>query len=165
MQGPVRQLLLPLHRQPQPSQRSTLAAQQALLLEHCVILALPPPPPLLGALLLLQEHSVILARRPRRRHAHMLTSPSPLLLPLQASAAVEVYPEQGPIRLADVQNLVLWVLGEGASPRWCFVKVRWARWAALGALVWAGCAGCAGLRLSGLAALAALGALGCGMVP
>ncbi|KAL4421609.1 hypothetical protein ABPG75_010900 [Micractinium tetrahymenae] len=39
-----------------------------------------------------------------------------------ACAEVELYPEAGPIRLADVQNLLLWVLGEGANPRWCFVK-------------------------------------------
>lgn len=52
--------------------------------------------------------------------------PSPLSLfsPPQAAASIEVYPEQGPIRLADVQNLLLWVLGEGANPRWCFVKAR-----------------------------------------
>ncbi|KAI3430222.1 hypothetical protein D9Q98_004819 [Chlorella vulgaris] len=39
-----------------------------------------------------------------------------------ASAAIELYHEQGPIRLPDVQNLLLWVLGQGANPRWCFVK-------------------------------------------
>eukprot|EP00887_Chlorella_sp_A99_P005460 scaffold1.g5460.t1 len=39
-----------------------------------------------------------------------------------AAAAIELHPEEGPIKLADVQNLVLWVLGEGANPRWCFVK-------------------------------------------
>jgi len=48
------------------------------------------------------------------------SNPNPLL---QASAAVELYPDCGPIRLADVQNLVLWVLAEGSNPRWCFVKV------------------------------------------
>lgn len=42
----------------------------------------------------------------------------------QASAELEVYPEQGPIRLLDAQNLVLWVLGEGSNPRWCFIKAR-----------------------------------------
>ena len=41
---------------------------------------------------------------------------------VQACAEVEIYPEQGPIRVADAQNLVLWVLGEGANPRWCFLK-------------------------------------------
>lgn len=39
-----------------------------------------------------------------------------------ACAEVEVFPQAGPIRLADVQNLLLWVLGEGTNPRWCFVK-------------------------------------------
>ncbi|PSC70139.1 small RNA degrading nuclease 5 [Micractinium conductrix] len=40
-----------------------------------------------------------------------------------ATAEVEVFPEAGPIRTADVQNLVLWVLGsQGTNPRWCFVK-------------------------------------------
>lgn len=53
--------------------------------------------------------------------------PSPLSASaslLQACAEVEVFPQAGPIRLADVQNLLLWVLGEGTNPRWCFVKVR-----------------------------------------
>jgi hypothetical protein len=45
----------------------------------------------------------------------------------QASAEVELYRELAPIRLADAQGLVLWVLGEGANPRWCFVKVRFGR--------------------------------------
>ena len=40
-----------------------------------------------------------------------------------ARASVEL-PRERAIRLEDVQNLVLWVLGEGASPRWAFVKVR-----------------------------------------
>ena len=47
-----------------------------------------------------------------------------LLLP-QESASVELHREQAPIRLSDVQGLVLWVLGQGAlNPRWCFVKAR-----------------------------------------
>lgn len=41
---------------------------------------------------------------------------------LQAVAGVEVRPEEGPVRLSDVQNLLLWVLAEGTNPRWCFVK-------------------------------------------
>ena len=50
-----------------------------------------------------------------------------MLLPLplpQAAASVELHREQAaPIRLSDVQGLVLWVLGQGAlNPRWCFVK-------------------------------------------
>lgn len=40
-----------------------------------------------------------------------------------ARASVELRRERA-IRLEDVQNLVLWVLGEGSSPRWAFVKVR-----------------------------------------
>lgn len=39
-----------------------------------------------------------------------------------ARASVELRREQA-IRLEDVQNLVIWVLGEGSSPRWAFVKV------------------------------------------
>ena len=41
-----------------------------------------------------------------------------------ARASVEQLRRERAIRLEDVQNLVLWVLGEGASPRWAFVKVR-----------------------------------------
>ena len=40
-----------------------------------------------------------------------------------ARASVELRRERA-IRLEDVQNLVLWVLAEGSSPRWAFVKVR-----------------------------------------
>ena len=40
-----------------------------------------------------------------------------------ARASVELRRERA-IRLEEVQNLVLWVLGEGSSPRWAFVKVR-----------------------------------------
>ena len=28
------------------------------------------------------------------------------------------------VTLRDIQNLVLWVLGEGDNPKWIFVKVR-----------------------------------------
>ena len=45
-------------------------------------------------------------------------------VPSQAVASASVQPGDGPIRIADVQNLVLWVLGEGCNPRWCFLKVR-----------------------------------------
>eukprot|EP00878_Enallax_costatus_P014360 GHUV01015020.1.p1 GENE.GHUV01015020.1~~GHUV01015020.1.p1 ORF type:complete len:584 (+),score=191.69 GHUV01015020.1:209-1960(+) len=38
-----------------------------------------------------------------------------------AAAAVEIKAEH-PIQLRDVQQLVLWVLGEAISPRWAFVK-------------------------------------------
>ncbi|GAB4821802.1 hypothetical protein N2152v2_008848 [Parachlorella kessleri] len=40
----------------------------------------------------------------------------------QGAASVTVHPGEGPIRLSDAQNLLLWVLGEGTNPRWCFVK-------------------------------------------
>jgi hypothetical protein len=33
-----------------------------------------------------------------------------------------MYPEQGPIRISDVQGLLLWMLGDGNNPRWCFLK-------------------------------------------
>lgn len=42
---------------------------------------------------------------------------------LQARASIEVKTKQ-PIRLGDVQSLVLWVLGECVAPRWVFVKVN-----------------------------------------
>ncbi len=41
----------------------------------------------------------------------------------QALAVVEL--KQQEIRLNDVQNLILWILGEGSNPRWAFVKVCW----------------------------------------
>lgn len=62
---------------------------------------------------------------------------------VQACAEVEIYQEQGPIRVADAQNLVLWVLGEGANPRWCFLK---ASGPGARALRWCACAACAGGR-------------------
>lgn len=40
----------------------------------------------------------------------------------QAQAEVEIK-AQHPIQLRDVQQLVLWVLGDAMSPRWAFVKV------------------------------------------
>ncbi len=93
---------------------------------------------------------------------------------MQACAEVEVYPEAGPIRLADVQNLLLWVLGEGSNPRWCFVKVRSGRpmlctcqvssrcrapavWVLLrqaaSLLCWGRCCGCCRLACRGTRAL------------
>ncbi len=44
-----------------------------------------------------------------------------LPMPLQARASIELQAES--VKLPDIQSLVLWVLGEGSSPRWCFVKV------------------------------------------
>jgi hypothetical protein len=46
-----------------------------------------------------------------------------LLLLLQAAADVEIK-AQHPIQLRDVQQLVLWVLGDAVAPRWVFTKVR-----------------------------------------
>lgn len=40
----------------------------------------------------------------------------------QATADIEVKTEEGPVRISDVQNLLLWVLAEGSNPRWCFIK-------------------------------------------
>ncbi len=75
-------------------------ALQQHLLETC-----PPPIP------------------PTPTRSNLAPTRTPCALVLQASASVEVRPEEGPVRLSDVQNLVLWVLGEGSNPRWCFVKV------------------------------------------
>jgi hypothetical protein len=46
-----------------------------------------------------------------------------LLLLLQAAADVEIKAHH-PIQLRDVQQLVLWVLGDAVAPRWVFTKVR-----------------------------------------
>ena len=40
-----------------------------------------------------------------------------------AVAGIEIKTES-PIRLVDVQGLVLWTLAEAISPRWVFLKVR-----------------------------------------
>jgi hypothetical protein len=45
-----------------------------------------------------------------------------LLLP-QAAADVEIKAQHS-IQLRDVQQLVLWVLGDAVAPRWVFTKVR-----------------------------------------
>ena len=41
----------------------------------------------------------------------------------QVSASVTLKP-QLMVTLRDIQNLVLWVLGEGDNPKWIFVKAR-----------------------------------------
>ena len=42
---------------------------------------------------------------------------------LQVSASVTLKP-QLMVTLHDIQNLVLWVLGQGENPKWIFVKAR-----------------------------------------
>ena len=42
---------------------------------------------------------------------------------MQASAQVTVQPS-GSIRLSDVQQLLLWTLGDGVSPKWAFIQAR-----------------------------------------
>ena len=41
---------------------------------------------------------------------------------LQARAGIQI--DYGhPIRIPDVQNLIMWTLADGASPQWAFLKV------------------------------------------
>ncbi len=40
---------------------------------------------------------------------------------VQASAKVTVQPS-GSIRLSDVQQLLLWTLADGVSPKWAFIE-------------------------------------------
>ena len=42
---------------------------------------------------------------------------------VQASAQVTVQPS-GSIRLSDVQQLLLWTLADGVSPKWAFIQAR-----------------------------------------
>ena len=42
---------------------------------------------------------------------------------LQAHAEVKLTPNAR-VRIADVRDLVLWVLADGANPSWAFIKVR-----------------------------------------
>lgn len=41
----------------------------------------------------------------------------------QARPEVQIVQRGGSITVADVQALVLWVLAEGANPKWAFVRV------------------------------------------
>ena len=43
---------------------------------------------------------------------------------LQACASVQPVNPTASLRMKDAQGLVLWVLADGANPRWAFVKVR-----------------------------------------
>lgn len=49
------------------------------------------------------------------------TRPTTLLPLPQARASVEVATDR-PLRLADIQALILWVLADGINPRWAFLK-------------------------------------------
>ena len=52
----------------------------------------------------------------------LLTSEGTISAP-QGRASIQLQYVKVP-RLPDVQNLLLWVLGEGQSPQWAFVRVR-----------------------------------------
>lgn len=41
---------------------------------------------------------------------------------LQARAGIQISYGQ-PIRVPDVQNLIMWTLADGANPQWAFLKV------------------------------------------
>lgn len=56
---------------------------------------------------------------PQKKNIYPPTTP-------QARASVEIKSEH-PVRLADVQGLVLWTLADHICPRWVFLKVRLVR--------------------------------------
>lgn len=47
----------------------------------------------------------------------------PVLWCLQARADIQIKATK-PITVKDVQQLVLWVMGEGSAPKWAMIQVR-----------------------------------------